>query len=90
MQENFAPKHKDESKEKELSKIVLYNDDVNTFDFVIEMLMIYCEHNINQAEQCAMLTHYKGKSIVKKGTYKKLEPIASALLDKGLSVEIES
>ena len=50
--------------------------------------MRYCDHNLYQAEQCAMLTHYKGKSVIKKGAYEELEPIASTLLDKGLSVEI--
>ncbi len=89
MTEKQSPEHIHKHSETKLSKIVLYNDDINTFDFVIEMLMRYCEHSLEQAEQCALLTHYKGKSIVKKGTYQKLEPIASALLDKGLSVEIE-
>jgi len=73
----------------DLYKIVLYNDNVNTFDFVIEMLMRYCNHTLYQAEQCAMLTHFNGKSTVKKGSYKELEPIATTLLEKGLSVEIE-
>ena len=75
--------------ETKLYKIVLFNDDVNTFDFVIDMLMRYCNHTLNQAEQCALITHYNGKSIVKKGTYDKLKPIALALLEHGLSVEIE-
>jgi len=89
MTEKHSPKHAHKNKETKLNKIVLYNDEVNTFDFVIEMLMRYCDHNLYQAEQCAMLTHYKGKSIVKKGVFDKLEPIASTLLDKGLSVEVE-
>ena len=90
MTEKQSPEQKQHYSEGELNKIVLYNDDINTFDFVIEMLMRYCDHNLYQAEQCAMLTHHKGKSIVKKGAYEELEPVASALLDKGLSVEIES
>ena len=89
MTEKHLPKHESQKIETKLYKVVLYNDDVNTFDFVIDMLMRYCDHTLNQAEQCALLTHYKGKSIVKKGTYDKLKPIASALLDHGLSVEIE-
>jgi len=68
--------------------IVLYNDDVNTFDHVIEMLMKYCKHEEIQAEQCAMIVHYNGKCSVKKGEFKELETISSALADKGLTVEI--
>lgn len=90
MSEKYSPSQKQHQKQTDLYKIVLYNDDVNTFDFVIEMLMLYCNHTLLQAEQCAILTHYKGKSIVKNGTYEKLEPIATTLLEKGLSVEIEN
>ncbi len=89
MTEKHSPEQKNHNIETKLFKIVLYNDEVNTFDFVIDMLMRYCNHNLYQAEQCAMITHHNGKSIIKKGTYEKLEPIASVLLEKGLSVEIE-
>ncbi len=89
MTEKHSPEQKHHEIETELFKMVLYNDDVNSFDFVINMLMRYCKHTQHQAEQCAMITHFKGKSVVKKGTYKKLEPIASVLLEHGLSVEIE-
>jgi len=70
------------------NEIVLYNDDVNTFDHVIETLIYTCEHTPVQAEQCALLVHYKGKCTVKTGTYKELEPRCSKLLDAGLSAEI--
>lgn len=69
-------------------EIVLHNDDVNTFDFVIESLINVCEHTPEQAEQCTMLVHYKGKCSVKSGEYKDLEPRCSKLLDLGLSAEI--
>lgn len=75
--------------EKSESALVLYNDDVNTFDHVITCLVKYCKHELLQAEQCAHIVHFKGKCAVKHGTVRKLKPIASALLDKGLSVEIE-
>lgn len=70
-------------------EIVLYNDDVNTFDFVIESLIDVCGHDSIQAEQCAMIVHYNGKCSVKKGSYEELEPRCSALLTRGLSAEIE-
>ncbi|MFN3916852.1 MAG: ATP-dependent Clp protease adaptor ClpS [Flavobacteriales bacterium] len=71
------------------SEIVLYNDDVNTFDHVIESLVKYCKHDPIQAEQCAYIVHFSGKCGVKKGTYTKLRPICEALLDNGLSAEIQ-
>ncbi len=70
------------------NQIILYNDDVNTFDHVIEMLVKYCKHNVVQAEQCAYLVHYKGKCIVKNGKYNLLAPISSALAENGLTVEL--
>lgn len=70
-------------------QIVLYNDDVNTFEHVIHCLMKYCEHEMHQAEQCAMIVHYNGKCGVKSGSYEELKPICEALLEKGLSAKIE-
>lgn len=69
--------------------IVLFNDDVNTFDHVIETLISVCNHEPLQAEQCAMIVHYKGKCDVKTGALKDLVPMCSALLDAGLSAEIQ-
>ena len=71
-----------------LHEIILYNDDVNTFDWVIESLMDVCEHTPEQAEQCSIIVHYKGKCGVKTGTYSELEPKCSNLLERGLSAEI--
>ena len=70
------------------NEIVLHNDDVNTFDHVIETLIRVCKHDALQAEQCALLVHYKGKCTVKTGTFEELKPQCSALLDAGLSAEI--
>jgi ATP-dependent Clp protease adaptor protein ClpS len=70
------------------NEIVLHNDDVNTFDHVIETLIRVCNHDALQAEQCALLVHYKGKCTVKTGTIEELKPQCSALLDAGLSAEI--
>jgi ATP-dependent Clp protease adaptor protein ClpS len=70
------------------NEIVLFNDDVNTFDHVIDSLMAICDHTLEQAEQCAILVHYKGKCTVKTGEYNDLKPRCTMLLSKGLSAEI--
>lgn len=69
--------------------IVLYNDDFNTFEWVIECLVKYCGHESMQAEQCAWIVHTKGKCLVKSGDFNKLEPICTALCDHGLSAKLE-
>ena len=74
--------------ERNNNEIVLYNDDVNTFDHVINTLMYACDHTPEQAEQCSILVHYKGKCTVKTGDYDDLKPRCSMLLDAGLSAEI--
>lgn len=71
------------------NEIVLFNDDVNTFDHVIETLIRVCDHTNEQAEQCAILVHYKGKCTVKTGSYDKLKPQCTLLLEAGLSAEIQ-
>ncbi|MAU15896.1 MAG: hypothetical protein CMH46_10195 [Muricauda sp.] len=69
-------------------EIVLFNDDVNTFDHVIETLIKVCDHTPEQAEQCSLIVHYNGKCTVKTGEYSVLEPKCSKLLQAGLSAEI--
>jgi ATP-dependent Clp protease adaptor protein ClpS len=73
-----------------LKALILYNDDVNTFDFVTDSLIEVCEHDLLQAEQCTYLVHYTGKCVVKNGTYKKLKPLCEALLERGLTAKIEN
>ncbi|OGS71711.1 MAG: Clp protease ClpS [Flavobacteria bacterium RIFCSPLOWO2_12_FULL_35_11] len=75
-------------KEVNLHEIILFNDDVNTFDFVIDCLIEICDHTAEQAEQCALLVHYKGKCAVKTGEYEELKPRCTQLLTRGLSAEI--
>ncbi|UKM64539.1 ATP-dependent Clp protease adaptor ClpS [Flavobacteriaceae bacterium GSB9] len=70
------------------NEIILYNDDVNTFEHVIETLIYACDHTAEQAEQCSLIVHYKGKCTVKTGLYDDLKPRCSMLLDAGLSAEI--
>jgi len=69
-------------------QIILYNDDVNTFDHVIETLVAVCDHTYLQAEQCAYIVHFSGKCSVKSGSLKYLVPRCSLLLDAGLSAEV--
>ena len=69
-------------------EIVLYNDDVNTFDFVINSLIQVCDHTTEQAEQCTYLVHFKGKCAVKTGELNDLKPRCSKLLQLGLSAEL--
>ncbi len=75
--------------EVEERSIVVFNDDVNTFDDVIQWLVEICNHNPLQAEQCALIVHHNGKCNVKNGSFEELKPLATALLDRGLSVEIQ-
>jgi ATP-dependent Clp protease adaptor protein ClpS len=70
------------------NEIILYNDDVNTFDHVIRTLIQVCEHTSEQAEQCSLIVHYKGKCSVKSGTFLDLKPRCTKLLQAGLSAEI--
>jgi ATP-dependent Clp protease adaptor protein ClpS len=70
------------------NEIILYNDDVNTFDHVIDTLIRVCKHTSEQAEQCAILVHYKGQCTVKTGSFDELKPQCSQLLEAGLSAEI--
>ena len=69
--------------------LILHNDDVHTFDYVIVSLVDICHHDIHQAEQCAYIVHHKGKCDVKKGSYDELHPMKDKLTDKGLSVTID-
>ena len=69
-------------------QIVLFNDDVNTFDHVVETLIRVCGHTLEQAEQCSIIVHYKGKCTVKTGSYEELKPRCTQLLQADLSAEI--
>jgi ATP-dependent Clp protease adaptor protein ClpS len=70
------------------NEIVLFNDDVNTFEHVIDTLIDVCEHTPEQAEQCSLIVHYNGKCTVKTGEYNDLKPRCSRLLQAGLNAEI--
>ncbi|MCK5820273.1 MAG: ATP-dependent Clp protease adaptor ClpS [Bacteroidales bacterium] len=78
-----------DSGDKDLRFIILHNDEVNTFDHVIESLIQVCSHDSIQAEQCAYITHHKGKCDVRSGSYSELSPIRLALMERGLQVTID-
>lgn len=69
-------------------EIVLFNDDVNTFDHVIGTLINVCDHSPERAEQCSLIVHYNGKCTVKTGEYNDLKPRCSKLLEAGLNAEL--
>ncbi len=76
------------TEELDLKKLLVFNDDVNTFDHVIETLVEVCGHTYEQAEQCAWIIHTKGKYVVKNGLFDELLPMRTAICDRGISAEI--
>jgi len=75
--------------EVEMSQLLVFNDDFNTFDWVIQCFMEVCNHTFEQSEQLSLIVHYKGKAIVKTGDFDKLKPMKEALVERGLSAVIE-
>ncbi|MFT6441385.1 MAG: ATP-dependent Clp protease adaptor protein ClpS [Salibacteraceae bacterium] len=76
------------SEKTEGHRVILFNDHVNSFDYVIDTLVEVCEHDPIQAEQCSNIVHYKGKCDVKSGDKRKLIPICNELLRRGLTAEL--
>jgi ATP-dependent Clp protease adaptor protein ClpS len=73
----------------DVKDLIVYNDDVNTFEHVINTLVKVCRHTHEQAEQCTIIIHYKGKCAVKKGTMDELKPMRQGICDRGISAVIE-
>lgn len=69
--------------------LIVWNDEVNTFEWVIETLIEVCGQSVEQAEQCAMLIHTKGKYAVKRGSYDELKPLCDAITDRGIGATVE-
>jgi ATP-dependent Clp protease adaptor protein ClpS len=69
--------------------LVVWNDEVNSFDWVIQTLIEVCNHSTEQAEQCAMIIHTQGKYAVKQGSYDELKPLCDAITDRGIGATIE-
>ena len=72
----------------DLCRLVVFNDEVNSFDWVIETLMDVCEHSPEQAEQCTLIIHYKGKCSVKNGSWEELVPLRQEICRRGISAEV--
>lgn len=73
----------------QIHNIIVWNDDVNTFDHVINSLMEVCDHTPEQAEQSALIIHHRGKYAVKRGDFEYLRPRCEALIDRGLQATID-
>jgi ATP-dependent Clp protease adaptor protein ClpS len=69
--------------------LVVWNDEVNTFEWVIETLMEICKHSQEQAEQCAYIIHFRGKYAVKQGKYEDLKPLCDAITERGIGATVE-
>lgn len=69
--------------------LIVWNDEVNTFEWVIETLIVVCGHQKEQAEQCTLLIHYKGKCSVKTGGYDILKPMCDGITERGIGATIE-
>ena len=70
--------------------LVLHNDNINTFDYVMEMLVEVCDHSMTQAEQCATITHYKGKCEVRTGAFTEMKELRFQLISKGLKASVDN
>jgi len=80
----------EETKDQQQARLVLHNDDINTFDYVMEALVVVCDHSMTQAEQCATITHYKGKCDVKSGTMTEMRELRYQLIARGLKASVDN
>ena len=72
----------------DVKDLVVFNDDVNTFEHVINTLIRVCKHTPEQAEQCTLLIHYKGKCAVKSGLFEELKPMKDSICEAGIDAKI--
>lgn len=93
MDSNFTSRPKNigsqNAEGKQLASLVLHNDDVNTFDYVMETLVEVCDHSFTQAEQCATITHYKGKCEVRTGPLQEMKKLRYELISRGLKATVD-
>ena len=88
VKEKLKPAGKNEEVTSDEKELILFNDDINTFDYVIETLIEVCGHDANQAEQCAMVAHFNGKCGVKTGPFGSLKPLCDEMINRDLKVSI--
>ena len=88
LKEKKSPVVAIDEKESEIKTLILFNDEINTFDFVIESLIAVCDHDHLQAENCAWVAHYRGKCGVKKGPLEDIKPRYEEMTRRKLTVEI--
>ena len=88
IQEKKHPGIEDVTQDEDVKKLILWNDDVNSFDFVIESLVEVCGQDSMQAETCAMIAHFKGKCPVKSGSFDDLKPLYTEMTNRKLTMEI--
>ena len=80
----------EETDDQHLASLVLHNDDTNSFDYVMETLVEVCDHSLTQAEQCATITHYKGKCEVRSGVLKEMNELRYQLISRGLKASVDN
>jgi len=88
VKEKLNPVRENQGSLSSLRDLILFNDDVNTFDFVIETLIDVCGHDVLQAEQCALIAHFNGKCPVKSGSFDELKPVHDEMTNRKLTVSI--
>lgn len=89
VRQKTKPDDKSEDLIKTYNDLILYNDEINTFGFVIESLVEVCGHDFEQAEQCALIAHVKGRCAVKSGSYEELKGMSDELTLRKLTVAVE-
>ncbi|MBE9492228.1 MAG: ATP-dependent Clp protease adaptor ClpS [Bacteroidetes bacterium] len=89
VKEKLHPLDKNQELLSDKKELILFNDDFNTFDFVIQSLIDICGHNSHQAEQCTWIVHFKGKCGVKQGSFEELNPCCNEMTNRNLTVAIK-
>jgi ATP-dependent Clp protease adaptor protein ClpS len=79
----------EDSDKQHRASLVLHNDDINTFDYVMDTLVEVCNHSLTQAEQCATITHYKGKCEVRSGPFQEMKELRYQLISRGLKASVD-
>ena len=76
--------------QKQKARLILHNDEINTFDYVMKTLVDVCDHSITQAEQCATITHYKGRCEIRSGAFSEMKELCYELISRGLKASVDN